>query len=166
MNNHKLKNQEKKELYEKEKVHIVLSQSYSVYLFAIIIAVVLDFIYPISFSTPFFIQIGFGLLAFGSIVTYWAQNSAEKSKREMMERKCSRNFATGPYKYSRRPTQIGLTLATLGFGLVSESFFVILATVVAYFITRFIFLPYQEKILMEKYGQSYCDYREKVKSLI
>lgn len=161
-----LKDEEKKEMYKKRKVHIVLSQSYSVYLFAIVIAVVLDFVYPISFSNQAYIYIGFLFLALGSILAYWAQSSTSKSKREMMERKCPRNFATGPYKFSRRPTQIGLTLATLGFGLMSGLFFVVFATVFSYFITRFVFLRYEEKILMEQYGDAYCDYKEKIKSIL
>lgn len=166
MERFKLEKEEKAEMYKKRKVHIVLSQSYSVYLFGIIIAVVLDFIYPIKFDNQILVYTGIILLVLGTVITYWAQESASQSKKDMMERKCPRNFTTGPYKFSRRPTQIGLTLATLGFGLVSGSFFVVLATIFAYFITRFIFLPHQEKILMEQYGDAYCDYREKVKSLL
>lgn len=161
-----LKKEEKEELYNKSKLHIILSQSYSVYLFAIMIAVVIDFIYPISFSNKAFNYVGFSLLVLGSLLVHWAQNSSTKSKREMMERKCPRNFATGPYKLSRRPTQLGLTLATLGFALVSESFFVVFATVLSYFVTRFIFLKYQEKILIERYGDAYCDYRDKVQNVL
>lgn len=166
MERFKLEKEEKAKMYKKRKVHIVLSQSYSVYLFGIIIAIILDFIYPIEFVNKTLAYIGIFLLVIGTMLTYWAQGSASKSKKDMIEKKCSRNFATGPYKFSRRPTQIGLTLATLGFGLVSGSFFVILATIFAYFITRFIFLPHQERILMEQYGDAYCDYHKKVKSIL
>ena len=162
----KLTKEEKVKIGKDKKVHIVLSQSYSVYLFGILIAVVLDFMYPIGFGNDNLIIIGFIFMILGSVLVYWAQNSASKSKKEMMERKCPRNFASGPYKFSRRPTQLGLTIATLGFGLISESFFVVLAVIFAYFITRFVFLRYQEKILMERYGDEYCNYKEKVKTWI
>ncbi len=162
----KLTKEEKVKMGKTRKVHVILSQSYAVYLFAILIAVILDFIYPIKFGNDKLIAIGFIFMTLGSILVYWAQNSASKSKKDMMERKCPRNFSAGPYKFSRRPTQLGLTMATLGFGLISESFFVVCAVVFSYFITRFVFLKYQEKILMERYGDAYCDYKEKVKTWI
>lgn len=166
MNRFKLEKEEKQKLYKDKKVHIVLSQSYSVYLFSIMIAIVLDFFYPINFVNDYFIYLGFIFLFSGSLLVYWAQSSASKSKREMMEKKCPRNFRVGPYKFSRRPTQLGLTISTFGFGLISGSFFVIMATVLSYFITRYIFLPYQEKILMDRYGDEYCEYKKKVKSIL
>lgn len=161
-----LSKEEKVQIYSKKRVHVVLSNSYTVYLFSIMIAVILDFFYPIHFLNNRYINIGFVFMMLGSILVYWAQSSASRSKREMIEKKCERNFAVGPYKFSRRPTQLGLTFATLGFGLISESFFIIIAVIVSYFITRFIFLPRQERILMERYGDAYCDYRDKVKSII
>lgn len=166
MTRQKLSKEEKQKKYKERKVHIILSQSYSVYLFAVIVAVVLDVIYPISFGNKFFVYIGFVFMLLGTLLAYWAQSSSSKSKREMMEKKCPRNFSAGPYKFSRRPTQLGLTLATLGFGLISESFFVVMAVIFSYFITRFVFLRYQEKILMEIYGDAYCDYKEKVNNIV
>ena len=61
---------------------------------------------------------------------------------------------------------VAIVAGILGFGLISESFFVVLAVIFAYFITRFVFLRYQEKILMERYGDEYCNYKEKVKTWI
>lgn len=162
----KLSKEEKKQMHKDRKVHLVLSQSYSVYLFGIIIAVALDYIYPIPFSNDGLVYIGFVFMFLGSILAYWAQATTSRSKREMLKKKCPRNFASGPYKFSRRPTQLGLTLTALGFAIISESFFVLLSVIFSYFITRFVFLKYQEKILIERYGDAYCDYKEKVNTWI
>ncbi len=74
-----------------------------------------------------------------------------------------RRFDTGPYKFSRNPTHIGLLFATLGFALVSGSVFTIVCIVIVFFITKLFFLKKEERLLEEEYGLSYCEYKDKVK---
>jgi protein-S-isoprenylcysteine O-methyltransferase Ste14 len=51
----------------------------------------------------------------------------------------------------------------LGFGIISNAFFVILTTLVSFLVSRFIFLEKEEIILEEKYGTPYLEYKRAVK---
>ncbi len=103
-------------------------------------------------------------MVLGTILIYWAQKTSSCLKEKIKDNNTHHTFARGPYKFSRNPTHMGLTFLTLGFGMLIGSFFVMMFTIVAFVLTKFIFLPKQEKILEEKYGQSYCEYKKKVKS--
>ena len=108
-------------------VHYVLSYSYATYLFAIIIGVVLDMIFHIKiFSGQAFQYIGFVIIILSSMLVYWAQTTSRKAKKEKKTNGGEFNFFKGPYKYTKNPTHIGLSLTALGFGFMIGSFFVVL----------------------------------------
>ncbi len=145
-------------------VHIILSHSYTMFFFAVILGLVFDIVIPISiFADYIYQQIGAILILLGSILIYWAQHASSCSKEKMAQEESSkRNFACGPYKYSRNPTHIGLTIMTLGLAFVLNSLFSIILVVIASLITKFIFLKKEEILLEKKYGQDYLDYKKKV----
>lgn len=143
-------------------VHYVLSHSYMIYLGAIVFGVIFDFLIPLPFSSIFYLYGGFALMFLGTLLIYWAQETSSCSKKEMTEKGMKRNFAEGPYKYTRNPTHIGLSLLTLGFGLMAGSFFTVFFMVVAFLVTKFVFLRKEESLLEDKYGKIYCDYKKKV----
>jgi len=51
----------------------------------------------------------------------------------------------------------------LGFGLMANATFVILFSFVAMIFTKLTFIQKEEKMLAEKYGQPYLDYKKEVK---
>ncbi len=72
-------------------------------------------------------------------------------------------FLRGPYKYTRGPTHLGLFFLILGFSLATDTIFVFVFAFLALVITKFTFLDKQEKILEEKYGSHYTEYKKTVK---
>ena len=154
-----------KKPYRDGMVHFILSNSYTVFLFAVVLGVIFDMIVPIDiFNTPIYQYGGLILIMIGSILVYWAQSSSYHSKVEMKKDKTERNFAKGPYKYSRNPTHIGLTLLTLGLGFVINSLFSVIFIIITSLVTKAIFLKKEEDLLEEEYGQVYTDYKKKVNS--
>jgi protein-S-isoprenylcysteine O-methyltransferase Ste14 len=148
-------------------VHFVLSHSYSVFLFAVVLGVIIDIVIPISaFTAVRYQYAGLGMIFLGSMLIYWAQSTTSATKKEMEEEGAVRDFARGPYKYSRNPTHIGLTVMTLGLGFLIQSLFSVVLIIIAALITKFIFVKQEEDILEEKYGQSYCDYKKKVRTWV
>lgn len=144
-------------------VHYLLSRSYSVYLFSIIVGLILDTLYPIHFSGAEYSNLGFLFMCIGTIFIYWAQKTSSNSKKKFLaDTNTPRNFALGPYKYSRNPTYIGLMFASCGFGLMIGSFFVIALCVFSFITTKLVFLPREEEMLEQKYGNVYLDYKKKV----
>ena len=145
-------------------VHIVLSHSYFIYLCAIILGLILNIIFPVYFSSVTCDYEGLIAMTLGSYLIYWAQSTSGSMHKETVEEKDEPNFERGPYRYSRNPTHVGLALATLGFGLIMGSYFIVILSAVAYAVTKLIFLPKEEKILAEEYGSIYCQYQAKVRT--
>lgn len=147
-------------------VHAILSHSYVIFFLAVIIGVIFHLFYPITIfpraASPY---IGLVLILVGSSIIYWAQSSSSKLKVQVAER-IEYDFERGPYKYSRNPTHIGLTIMILGLSVLINSFFTFLFVAITSIITKVIFLRAEEKILEQKYGQPYRDYKKKVGSWI
>lgn len=149
--------------HKKVLVHHTLAHSYSVYLFLFLIGVVLDFFFPIklAINTEIVSIIGFLILAGASFLILWAQNTS--NKLDLKNEITALTFCKGPYYYTRTPTNYGLFFLVLGFSLVINALFLFVFTIIAFFITRFVFLRKQESILLEKYGEPYKEYQKKVR---
>jgi protein-S-isoprenylcysteine O-methyltransferase Ste14 len=144
-------------------VHYVLSHSYLMFFIAVMLGMILDYFFPIQIIPREYSLVGIMFMVFGSLLVYWAQSTSRASKVEM-ETLGTREFARGPYKYSRNPTHIGLAIVTLGFGIIMQSFFIILLLVIVYTLSKLVYLRKQEKILEAKYGETYTTYKKKVRS--
>lgn len=148
---------------KKGAVHVVLTHSYFMYLLAIIFGLILDKVFNTAYDSHTFAIAGFVTMILGSLLIYWAQHTTNCTKKEVVSGiKKERDFERGPYKYSRNPTHIGLSLLTLGFGLLAGSLFVVVLMVVTFMLTKLVFLHQEEDILERKYGQAYCEYKAKV----
>ncbi len=160
-------NLEQKIASDKGKVHFVLSHSYLVFLFAIVFGVIFDIIIPIKFfSNNAFQYIGLIFVIIGTIVVYWAQTSSKIFKNKKDKEKLNLGFTYGPYKYSRSPTHLGLFIMTFGLALIINSTFTALFTIVAYILTKLVYLKKEEELLEKKYGEEYCNYKNKTKSIL
>ncbi|HAE36420.1 MAG: hypothetical protein UR85_C0002G0044 [Candidatus Nomurabacteria bacterium GW2011_GWF2_35_66] len=151
--------------YRSSSVHQLLFLSYSVFLFSVILGVIMDIIFPFRiFSNIIFQYIGILMIILGSVIAYWAQSTSGNYKEEKAKLKNKTYFDRGPYKYLRSPTHFGLFIMTLGLALMINSLFSIIFTVLAQIITKIFFVRKQEKILEDKYGEVYVNYKKKVKN--
>jgi protein-S-isoprenylcysteine O-methyltransferase Ste14 len=105
-------------------------------------------------------SIGTVFLLIGTILIVWAQKSSLKLQKENMSKE---TFLRGPYRYTRSPTHLGLFLLMLGFGITANALFLIVFSVLSFFITKFVFIKKEEQILAEKYGTPYLEYKKSVK---
>jgi protein-S-isoprenylcysteine O-methyltransferase Ste14 len=148
-------------------VHFILSHSYTVFLFAVVLGVVFDVFLPFNiFSENKYQYLGMAMIFLGSILIYWAQSTSSSTKKALEKDGEQRNFACGPYKYSRNPTHIGLSVMTLGLAFVINSLFSVIFVVIASLITKLVFVKKEEMILEKKYGEAYCEYKKKVNTWI
>lgn len=158
---HKMAENQIKEYPKHRTVHHVLAHSYSFYFILLLIAVILDFLYPIKlFENSMIMPLGFVFLGVATILIFWAQSTSRKLDRENLTKE---SFCKGPYCYTRTPTHWGLFVLVLSLGLILNAFFVVLFTIVAFIFTRFIFIKEQEKLLESKYGTPYLEYKKTVK---
>ena len=146
----------------KHNVHKVLAHSYTTYFVLLLIGVCLDLIFDYEiFSNPVMIPIGFLFLILATIIILWAQKTGRDLRK--VEEVKAEHFCRGPYCYTRIPTQWGLFFLILGFGIITNSFFVVLSTVLSLFIFKFIFIGKHDRILIKKYGAAYMEYKKSVK---
>ena len=142
-------------------VHHVLAHSYFTHFIFFLIGVSLDLVFHIKiFSSSSMAPVGFVFLILASLLIIWAQLTSKNLRKEDMSK---HTFLRGPYCYTRSPTHWGLFLLMLGFGITVNGIFIVLSTVVSFLFTRFTFLKKQEKILAEKYGTHYTEYKKIVK---
>ena len=141
----------------KNSVHKVLAHSYSVYFILLLIGVYLDLVFDVEiFTDSVMIPVGFFFLVLASIIILWAQKTG-RDLRKVSEVKAE------PYRYTRIPTQWGLFFLLLSFGIITNSIFIVIFTIIAFFISKFVFMSKHERILAEKYGTAYIEYMKLVK---
>jgi len=145
-------------------IHVLLSENYVIFFAAVILGVVFDAIFPIRiFHGKFHEYLGLILIIMGTIIIYWSQlTSRVTSKKQPVERNVN-FFLKGPYRYTRNPTNFGLTLSIFGLGFLIDSIILMVFMFVAYMISKMFFMRRQDAILKERYGSIFEEYKEKVK---
>jgi protein-S-isoprenylcysteine O-methyltransferase Ste14 len=121
----------------------------------------LDIIFPIKIFESVLVRY-FGVLVvlFATFLIFWAQRTSRNLDKSNLTKE---SFQKGPYNFTRGPTHLGLFLLIIGFGFVANTIFVIFFTVVAFFITKLVFLKEQEMLLEERYGDPYREYKKSVR---
>ena len=147
-------------------VHQILAQGYLMYLLAIVLGFGASYFWPEAISIPLESELGFFLIVVGTAIIYWAQRiSAKTAQHRNMppEKICRDHFCVGPYVYTRSPTQYGLFVMALGLALLYGSLYMVIGTVIALLIGKFVIIPMEEKHLEARYGQPYIEYKKHVK---
>jgi protein-S-isoprenylcysteine O-methyltransferase Ste14 len=145
----------------KNKVHHVLAHSYTVYFILFLIGLSLDLIFGYKiFTDSVMAPVGIALIIFSSLLIIWAQKSSRKLEKESLTKE---SFSKGPYRHARHPTYWGLFLLLFGFGIMVNATFIILSTMISIIVSKTMFMDKEEKILAEKYGEPYLEYKKSVK---
>ena len=145
----------------KNKVHIILAHSYSVFLSLFLVGVFLDLIFNLKIlNFTFILPIGIALIFLASLLILWAQKTSRNLKKENLTKE---TFFKGPYRFTRSPTHLGLFFLTLGFGLIVNGIFIVISTIISFAITKLVYLKKEETILEKKYGAPYLEYKKAVK---
>lgn len=145
----------------KPSVHKVLAHSYATYFLFLLIGVTLDLVFKLKiFSGIATISWGYVFLVAGTFLIFWAQKTSRNLKKENINKE---TFSHGPYKYTRSPTHWGLFFLMLGFGMVANAVFVVVTSFISFIFTKLTFLNKEEKILADKYGLPYLEYKRSVK---
>ncbi len=150
-------------------VHEFSAHSYFVYLIAIVVGLGLDQFYPVIVTLPVLNEVGTFLVLVGTFFVFWAMRSSHKTigvrhgGESGQDEVHANHFHVGAYCVTRAPTQFGLFLMTLGLGFIFNSVYMIALAIIAFIISRFVFVPKKEENLLKKYGQSFSDYKKKVR---
>jgi protein-S-isoprenylcysteine O-methyltransferase Ste14 len=72
----------------------------------------------------------------------------------------------GPFRYSRNPMYLGMSLALFGVWIILETLSPLACVLIFILITDRWYIPFEEKSMIEKFGQDYLNYKLKTRRWI
>lgn len=147
--------------HHRHAIHRTLLHSYNFYFIFFLVAIVLDLVFTTTFiKAPFIVPFGFVLLGLATLIILWAQISFVGLDNKEVTAK---HFSKGPYRYTRNPTHWGLFFLILGFGLITNAFFVVLFIVLSHLLAKMFLIKKHEKAMSLHFGSPYEEYKKLVK---
>jgi len=142
--------------------------SYSISIFAVglFVGVLLDIFIPIKIiPEPINQIIGILLIILGTLVIYSAEKHGHRYSKLRKENNVSNidDIYQGPYKFTRNPKYVGLSLLLIGLGFVLNTPFIIITSIISGVIANFYFIHKEEDLLERRHGDIYREYKKKVR---
>ena len=108
--------------------------------------------------------IGFLFFIVGAGLNIWTDQLLKKEKTTVKPfEKPAVLIQTGPFKFSRNPMYLGMALLMLGFEFILGCFTSFIGIILFVFIMESLFIPGEEKILQEQFGDEYVKYQKNVR---
>ena len=130
----------------------------------LIIAAVLHFLLPIKqFINYPYNFLGFLFFVIGGILNIWTDQLFKKNKTTVKPlEKPSTFIQTGPFKISRNPMYLGMTILLIGLGFVLGSIISFVGFILFIIAMEIAFIPQEERSMQEQFGEEYLNYKKKV----
>jgi protein-S-isoprenylcysteine O-methyltransferase Ste14 len=140
------------------------------YLGAAVISLVLDtFVYrtPMGLEPPWSLALGGAALLAGGVLILWAAGLFRKAGTAVKPWEPATAFVTaGPYKFTRNPMYLGMSLSLAGVGLAMDSWLVLAFLLPVLLIMQFMVIRKEEHYLATKFGDAYRAYKKRVRRWI
>ncbi len=134
----------------------------------LIISILLHYTLPVKqiIKYPFYL-IGFLFFVTGGILNIWADQLLKKQKTTVKpNEKPTALIETGAFKISRNPMYLGLAVILFGAGFILGSLTSFIGFIFFVAAMKITFIPQEEKILQEQFGEEYMAYKKKVRRWI
>jgi protein-S-isoprenylcysteine O-methyltransferase Ste14 len=110
---------------------------------------------------------GWLLLVAGVFITGWARIVFVKESATLFVGDApSRLVCQGPFRFSRNPMYVGITVCCLSLGLILNSAYFLAGAIAFFAVIAVAYVPFEEKRLREAFGRDYADYCRKVRRWI
>jgi protein-S-isoprenylcysteine O-methyltransferase Ste14 len=135
------------------------------YLIAIILGGLVHLLWPLPLGFPVALTlIGLTLIAVSLLLMVWASHEFRQAETAVPHKiGASTLVTTGPYRFTRNPMYISLTLLQLGIGLIMGSAWVLLALIPVSVIINQGVIDREEDYMTDQFGQRYLDYKTAVR---
>jgi protein-S-isoprenylcysteine O-methyltransferase Ste14 len=137
-----------------------------VFVAAIIIGAALQHLAPLRLGLARGVALGLGLVivAAGAALIAWAVGFFRRTGQNPAPWKPSPSMiAEGPYKRSRNPMYVGMTLIQLGIGVAKNNLWIELLAFVALLGVHYLAVLPEEAYLTARFGEDYKRYRASVR---
>ena len=126
-------------------------------------------VYPLRFdwSMTTHTVVGLAIAALGVGLAAWAGQLFRKTGQDPIPWKPSPSMiATGPYRYSRNPMYIGMTLLQVGIGVGINELWIAVLAPISLAVVHFIAVVPEERYLESKFRDNYRTYLARVRRYI
>ena len=133
---------------------------------AIVLALAANWVWPLPFLPPGLAHIELGLIVIlgAFLLVRWAVQTFRKARTNLLTNQATLAIvSTGPFAYSRNPIYVGALIGLAGFALAANSLWFLVALVVMFLVLQFGVIAREEAYLTRKFGQTYLDYKAKVR---
>lgn len=134
----------------------------------IILNVFFHYIIPIKqiISSPWG-YLGIILFVLGWIPNIWIYFIYKKLNNPISSKEVPKLLITsGLFRITRNPNYLGMVIALFGEAIFFGSFITFIIPVLFFVLINFFNIPFEEKVLEEKFGKKYLDYKKKVRRWI
>lgn len=108
--------------------------------------------------------LGLLLIILGFIPMNWAWHIFQSRATTLHPTGRATELVTqGPFRFTRNPIYLGLTIVLAGWALVLGTLPALFAPLVFMLVMNFVFIPFEERRLSTLFGQSYLDYKSRVR---
>jgi protein-S-isoprenylcysteine O-methyltransferase Ste14 len=135
------------------------------YLSGVVIGAVVNWMKPLPVSHSSFVRIiGLVVVILGIIWTNWGRLAMKAHGTNINPTKPTTTIVrSGPYRLSRNPLYLGLTIVYLGLSLAVNSWWCLLLLIPISLLMHFQVVLREERYLDRKFGETYREYQRRVR---
>ena len=135
------------------------------FLIFLLLAIVLHFVLPlIKLIYPPYNFTGVLLIGIGIYLSIWADRLLKvKNTTVKPFEKTTYFIQEGPFRFSRHPMYLGMVIILVGVAILLGSISPFICSLGFFITMNIIFIPQEEKILKEAFGQDFINYKRRVR---
>ena len=131
----------------------------------LIVGFALNFFWPVPLvPVEIRIYVGGFIILISFVPAIWMMRLFIKARTNLDVRKPTHKIVTsGPFRWTRNPAYLSLSLLVLGIAIVADSIWVLLLLVVVMIVTHYKVILREEAYLEQKFGVEYLEYKASVR---
>ena len=136
-----------------------------IYLAFLAVGLLLDYLFPVP-VLPNSVQyaVGFGIIIAPGLVMRFVLREFRKAETQFDPRKpTTAIITTGPYRFSRNPLYVSLTMLYLGIAIAADSVWVLAGLIPTLVVMHYGVILREEEYLEAKFGEQYLRYKNTVR---
>ena len=143
----------------------VLAPPPVIYLPALLLGLVLDAVWPIGFVRGLLrYLVGGGLILVSGLTISFVWRGFRRARTTFSPMQPSTAIiTTGPFRYSRNPAYVALTLLCVGLGVVLDNPWILVLLLPAVLLVHFGVVRREERYLERRFGEEYRRYKASVR---
>lgn len=135
------------------------------FLILFVLSILVHLIFPVrTVIAPPFTYTGIALIGTGLILGFWTRSLFLKNRTTLSPFKTPAFLVTsGPFRVSRNPAYLGMAVILLGLALILGTAVPFAMPILFILIIEMFFIPAEERMLEDRFGEQYRIYRAAVR---